>query len=252
MIKPIVNIIDKIKNTFSRFYKTKKNIIKTSEDAYDNWADFYDNEQDNLILHYDNIILKELLSKMQLKNKIIFDYGCGTGRTWPLLLEHKPKKVIGCDVSQMMLNKLKEKYAYAEVYKLENSELSFLPYHTCDIIISTLVIAHVADIEKLFASWDKVLKNQSDIIITDFHANLLAKGGARTFKKDGHQIAIENYVHKIISIEKILSQFGFKVLNLIEKKIDTNVKEFYERQRALEVYKRFYNIPFIYGMHLSR
>jgi len=247
-----MNMSNYIKKILFGFNKKRKNIINSSEDAYNKWAEFYDNEQDNLVLHYDNIILKELLSKMQLKNKIIFDYGCGTGRIWPLLLGHKPKKIIGCDVSQMMLNKLKEKYAYAEVYKLENSELSFLPDKTCDIIISTLVIAHVTDLEKLFASWDKILKNQSDIIITDFHPELLAKGGARTFKKGSNRITIENYIHNITSIEGLLSKYGFKVLNLIEKKIDMNVEEFYEKQNALDVYKRFYNTPFIFGLHLSR
>lgn len=247
-----MNIINKIKKASSRFYKTKINIIKTSEDAYNNWAEYYDNEHDNPVLHYDNIILKELISNIKLADKVIFDYGCGTGRIWPLLLDNKPKKIIGCDISQMMLHKLKEKYTNAEVYKLKDSKLSFLNDSTCDIVISTLVIAHIADIEKTFSQWERILKNKSDIIITDFHPKLLAKGGLRTFKKGRDLINIENYTHSIKSIEEKLSHFRFKVSNLIEKKIDINVKPFYERQNALKVYKKFYNTPFIYGMHLSR
>ena len=246
-----MNIINKIKKISSGLYKNKK-IIQKSEDAYNNWAEFYDNEQHNLVLHYDNIILKELIFNVQLKDKIIFDYGCGTGRIWPLLLDKNPKKIIGCDISQMMLNKLKEKYTNAEVYKVNDSELSFLQDNSCDIIISTLVIAHVADIEKMFSNWERILKDKSDIIITDFHPKLLAKGGARTFKNSGDVINIENYIHNIESIEAILSRFRFKVLNRIEKKIDINVKQFYERRNAIKIYKKFYNTPFIYGIHFSR
>ncbi len=246
-----MNIINKIKKTSSYFYKAKTN-IKTAVDAYNIWAEIYDNDQDNLILHYDNIILKELISKIELKDKIIFDFGCGTGRNWPLLLDKNPIKVIGCDISQKMLYKLKEKYPNAEIYKSKDLELQFLQANTCDTIISTLVIAHITDIEKMFSQWDRVLKNKSDIIITDFHPELLAKGGVRTFKKGRDLIAVENYFHSIKTIEEILLHYRFKVLNFIEKKIDEEVKHFYEKQNALKVYKKFYNTPFIYGIHLSR
>lgn len=247
-----MNIFKKIKKTFSHFYKSKKNIIKTPEDAYNIWAEIYDNEQDNLVLHYDNIILNELISKIHLKDKIIFDYGCGTGRNWPLLLDKNPAKLIGCDISQKMLHKLKEKYPNAEVYQSKDLQVSFLRDKTCDIIISTLVIAHITDIEKMFSGWERIIKNKSDIIITDFHPELLAKGGVRTFKNGINVISIENYIHSVKIIEGILSHFRFKVLNRIEKKIDKNVKHFFEKQNALKVYEKFYNTPFIYGLHLSR
>ena len=169
-----------------------------------------------------------------------------------MLLDKNPAKVIGCDISQKMLHKLKEKYPNAEVYKSKDLKLSFLPNNTCDIIISTLVIAHITDIQKTFSEWERIMKNKSDIIITDFHPELLAKGGVRTFKNGREVITVENYYHSIKTIEEILSHFRFKVLNLIEKNIDENVKHFYAKQNALQVYENFYNTPFIYGIHLSR
>jgi ubiquinone/menaquinone biosynthesis C-methylase UbiE len=247
-----MNILEKIKKSINHFYNTKNNIIKSPESAYNIWAKNYDNEKDNLILHYDNIILKELISRIQLKDKIIFDYGCGTGRNWPLLLDKNPAKVIGCDISQKMLHRLIEKYPNAEVYKSKDLKSSFLPNNTCDIIISTLVIAHITDIQKMFLEWERIMKNKSDIIITDFHPELLAKGGVRTFKNGREVITVENYYHSIKTIEEILAHFRFKVLNFIEKNIDENVKHFYEKQNALKVYEKFYNTPFIYGIHLSR
>ena len=247
-----MNILKKIKKPIFNFYKTKKNITKTPEDAYNIWAEIYDDEQDNLVLHYDNMILKELISKIQLQDKIVFDYGCGTGRIWTSLLDKNPAKIIGCDISQKMLYKLKEKYPRAEIYQSKDLNLSFLDDNTCDIIISTLVIAHISDIEKMFSGWERILKDKSDIIITDFHPELLAKGGVRTFKNGMNVITIENYLHSLNIIKGILSHFRFKVLNLIEKKIDEKVKHFYEKQNALKIYEKFYNTPFIYGMHLSR
>lgn len=247
-----MNILEKIKKSINHFYNTKNNIIKSPEHAYNIWADNYDDEKDNLILYYDNIILKELISKIQLKDKIIFDYGCGTGRNWSLILNKNPAKVIGCDISKKMLHKLNKKYPNADVYQSKDLMLPFLLNNTCDIIISTLVIAHIIDIEKMFSEWERIIKNKSDIIITDFHPELLAKGGVRTFKNSTEIITIENYYHSLKTIEEILFRFGFKVNNLIEFKIDESVKHFYAKHKALNLYEKFYNTPFIYGIHLSR
>ena len=247
-----MNILKNIKKAIPYLFKSKNIKIKSPEAAYNLWAVKYDEEKNNLALFYDYIILKELISKLELKNKTVLDYGCGTGRNWPLILDQNPARLSGCDISQNMLNELKKKFPAAEVYKINDSELSFLPDSSCDLIISTFVIAHIPDVNKMFCEWERVLKKKAGIIITDFHPELLRKGGKRTFNTGGELIAVKNYYHSVNTIIEILSRFGFKALNRIEKNIDENVKHFYEKQNGLHVYKKFYNSPFIYGIHLSR
>ena len=247
-----MNILENIKKTFTNILNFGEDNVMSPKDAYNIWADTYGQDNNNLTLHYDKIILGKFLSEIDVKNKTVFDYGCGTGRNWELILQKNPSKLIGCDISQNMINQLKKNFPDAEVYKTDNLSISYLANNSCDIIISTLVIAHIKDIQKMFSEWERVLKNKSEIFITDFHPNLLSKGGKRTFSKGKELNTIKNYCHPIKTIEKILIQFGFKIINLTEYKINEEVKKFYIEQNAINVYNKFYNTPFIYGLHLSR
>ena len=238
-----------MKNIFSFF---QRKFYHSPTEAYNLWADNYDGEHDNLMLTYDKIILKELLSKIELKGKVILDYGCGTGRNWSLLMKNNPEEIIGCDISIKMLEKLTAKYESCKSYLVENNKLPFIHNNGCDIIISTLVAAHIEKLYEMLAEWNRVLKRSGEIIITDFHPTLLAKGGQRTFTHDNKTITIKNYIHPIVKIEKFLSSYGFKTVGRIEKNIDEEMKHFYLKNNALNVYEKFKGIPFIYGIHLRR
>ena len=229
-----------------------RNRVYGSEEAYDLWAKTYDDERDNLMLYYDKIILNKLIAGINLNGKVILDYGCGTGRNWGDLLNHNPQKIIGCDTSSGMLDVLKSKYKNAETHIITENNLSFLPDYSCDVLISTLVIAHIKEIKEIFSEWSRVLKPEGDIIITDFHPEHLSSGGSRTFKHDDKSITIKNYVHPVEFIKKELSLLGFETKELIEIKIDKDVKSFYEKNNALAVYEKYKGQPFIYGIHLSR
>ncbi|MEO8398634.1 MAG: class I SAM-dependent methyltransferase [Ignavibacteriaceae bacterium] len=241
------------------FFKKIKSILKAdsnkeedSLNAYELWADNYDSESGNLMLHFDRILFDEFLSKVNLNKKIILDFGCGTGRYWKTLLDRNPVKIIGCDISVSMINKLKAKFPNAETYILKNNQLDFLCDNSIDIIISTLVVAHIKNIEEVIKEWNIVLKKSGEIFITDFHPYALKKGAKRTFNKNGKKITIKNHIHPIEKLEKIFLSFGFKYINKNEKIIDENVKEFYEKQNALKIYEEFKNVPMIYSLHFKK
>jgi len=239
----------------SRFRKIINSRFYTSSiKAYKRWSENYDGEtdNDNLMLTYDNLILKSLLSATDLRDKGILDYGCGTGRNWTELQKYNPVKIIGCDTSKEMLKKLNEKLPEADIHLVRNNKLLFLKNRSIDVLISTLVIAHIKDIRKIFCEWDRVLKKNSEIILTDFHPVLLEKGGERTFYYKNKTVKIRNYVHKIPEIESLLGEFGFKVNRKVEYKIDKEVKPFYENHNAVNIYNKFYGTYFIYGIHLTR
>lgn len=155
----------------------KGGISRNPLKAYKLWADCYDDEKDNLILCYDEIILRKLLELVKLKGKTILDFGSGTGRNWNEFIKYYPQRIIGCDISPEMINRLKYKFPDAETYLIRNEKLDFLKPKVCDVVISTLVISHIKDIKSLFQEWDRLLKDAADLIITDFHPDLFTKGG---------------------------------------------------------------------------
>jgi len=221
-------------------------------DAYDIWADNYDNQPGNLMLDLDEIVFGKLLDGIDITGKNIADIGCGTGRHWPKIMKENIGGLTGFDVSPGMLAKLRGKYPTARTHVITDNDFITVPDHTYDLIVSTLTVAHIGNIEEALNAWSRILKIRGDIIITDFHPNALASGGQRTFKHDKGHIAVRNFVHQTDEIIQILKKNNFKLVNAEEKKVDETVKHYYEAQDAVHVFDKFKGSPIIYGMRFRR
>ncbi|HEY4876965.1 MAG TPA: methyltransferase domain-containing protein [Puia sp.] len=225
---------------------------KNAEDAYDLWSENYDNQPGNLMLDLDEIIFSELLKEMNIENKIVADIGCGTGRHWEKIFNEHPKSLTGFDVSDGMLNKLKEKFPSSTVKKIGDNIFRTEPDNYYDVIISTLTVAHIENINEAISSWSRILKKGGDIIITDFHPALLAHGGKRTFKVEQHQFAVTNFVHSVDEINNLLRAANLFIINKIEERIDESVKHYYQNQNALDIFNKFKGESVIYGLHAKK
>jgi ubiquinone/menaquinone biosynthesis C-methylase UbiE len=227
---------------------------KTTEPgaAYNLWAAGYDNQPGNLMLDLDEAITGDFLSGKDLAAKVIVDIGCGTGRHWNKIFSKKPGRLVGYDVSSGMLAKLKQKFPAAETFLLKGNQLAGMPDHSCDLVISTLTIAHIEKIENAVEEWNRVLKPGGEMFLTDYHPEALAKGGRRTFKHQNKLIAVRNYIHPIEKIKRIAGQLGLVENRFTEKIIDDSVKGYYENQEALAIFEKFRGVPIIYGIHLKK
>lgn len=244
-------MIPVLRNIRKRLFQSAV-IEKNSADAYDLWSEDYDVQPGNLMLDLDEMLFPKLLDHAIVKNKSIADIGCGTGRHWTKILQMKPAGLIGFDVSEGMLNKLKTKFLSANTFKINDNLLSNVQDAAFDTIISTLTVAHIENIEQALLAWCRILKPSADVIITDFHPRLLAFGGKRTFRHHNERLAVKNYVHAVGTIKDLLYQKGFSLMQEEEIRIDETVKHYYADQSALSVYERFKGFPVIYGIHLRR
>ncbi len=220
--------------------------------AYNKWAENYDNQPGNLMMDLDEALFSGLIGRIVFKDKVVADVGCGTGRHWNKIYAANPSRLIGYDVSEGMLKVLKEKFPQAETYQLKDNRLRELENESCDTIISTLAIAHIGDIKDALTEWNHVLKTGGHIVITDYHPEMLAHGGNRTFVYNGKQVAVKNYVHPIEEIKAIADKLGLKMTEFIEKKVDASVEHYYRNQQAMHVYNRFKGTPVIYGAHFIK
>jgi ubiquinone/menaquinone biosynthesis C-methylase UbiE len=241
-----MSVLQKIQHSFS----SVKN--QTARVAYNTWAKDYDNQPDNLMLALDEEIFTGLLNDIDVQNTIVADIGCGTGRHWKKLLEKNPKKLIGFDVSEEMLKMLQQKFSFSDTHLLKDDKLPQLKNNSCDLIISTLTIAHIKNAEQVITEWDRVLNPGGYIIITDFHPVALSKGGKRTFRHNNKTIAVTNYVHSIEMLRHVAGQLDLSVLRFEEKVIDETSKPYYEKQNALDVFEKWKGVPIIYGMCLKK
>jgi ubiquinone/menaquinone biosynthesis C-methylase UbiE len=168
-------------------------------EAYDIWADNYDAQPGNLMLELDKIVLNELLGNIAVAGKQIADIGCGTGRHWADILQKEPAALTGFDVSPGMLKQLKNKFPSANAKVIADNHFSDVENGSFDMIISTLTMAHIENINEALAAWGRIMKIEGDIIITDFHPDALAAGGQRTFKYQNKPVAVKNFVQRKIS-----------------------------------------------------
>ena len=245
-------MIDIFKNYVKQHFFHSPIKEKGSVEAYDIWSVNYDDQPGNLMLDLDDTLFSNLLQGLNLAKKQVADIGCGTGRHWSKLLTHKPKSLTGFDVSAGMLKRLEQKYPEAQTYQIIDNLFTDVPDQSYDVIISTLTIAHIKNIEEALQAWCRILKPGGDIIITDFHPGTLAYGGKRTFKHHNTQIAVQNYVHQLIDIKEIMSNNNFTLVAQEEVKIDETVKHYYANQNAMHVYESYKGFPIIYGLHFKK
>ncbi|MGZ5282503.1 MAG: class I SAM-dependent methyltransferase [Bacteroidia bacterium] len=220
--------------------------------AYNLIAKYYDHQPNNLLLFLDDFIFRNITGNMPLEGKVIADIGCGTGRHWEYLLSKNPANLTGFDVSENMLEILRSKHFSAKAYMQENNKLNQLQNNSCDLIICTLTIGYIQNIEDAFTEWNRVLKPGGEIIITDYHPTLLSSGGNRSFEIEGKSVTAKNNIHTLKHIENTLANLGFNTMHFEEKFINETVKHFYQKQNALHIYSKFQGSPIMYGIHLKK
>jgi ubiquinone/menaquinone biosynthesis C-methylase UbiE len=245
-------MIAAIKNYIKSHVIPSHIIEKGSAEAYDIWSANYDDQPGNLMIDLDEQLFSNMLRNTDVSNKLVADIGCGSGRHWSKLLRRNPKELTGFDVSAGMLNKLKEKFPESNVKRITDDLFSDVADASFDMIVSTLTVAHIEDIDAAMEAWSRILKPEAEVMITDFHPRILAYGGQRTFKHGHKSIAVKNYVHPVFIIVEILQRYGFHLVGQEELMIDETMKHYYEKQNALAVYNKYKGFPVIYGIHLKR
>jgi len=229
-----------------------KDTPKSSILAYEIWSETYDKQPGNLMLDLDEKIFADLIESIDLKNKGIADIGCGTGRHWEKLYKKQPAFVMGFDVSSGMLRQLLRKYPAALTYHIMDNQMKKIPDDFIDCLVTTLTIAHIEDIEEAISAWSRVIKQDGDLVITDFHPEMLARGGKRSFRHGNRSFSVKNFIHSLEKLERICLKYNFSIVKRAERKVDEKVKNYYESQQAIHVYNRFLGTPIIYGIHLRK
>lgn len=220
--------------------------------GYDLWSASYDDQPDNLILSLDELLFSRLLNLVSLESTVVADIGCGTGRHWPKIRAGNPKRLIGFDVSRGMLTALNGKFPGSETYLLRDELLKPLESNTCDILISTLAIAHMPNLDGLFREWSRVMKPEGQILITDFHPQALEMGSRRSFIHKGKKLAVKSFIYPVSLVLAKAQPMQLECVYFEELNVDESMKSYYERKNAMAAYERFLGIPLIYGLILKK
>ena len=150
------------------------------------------------------------------------------------LRERRHVQIIdGVDITKDMLSYAREKSIYRHLFQ-ENILSTSLPANSYSLVISSLAVCHVKELDKLYLEVNRILEPGGYFILVDYHPFFLLNGIPTHFPNtDGKQIAIENWLHLISDyISKGINQ-RFQLLEMKERIV---TEEWAKRAPAMAKY----------------
>lgn len=107
----------------------------------------------------------------EIKNKSIYDIGCGNGYVARKLLKMGAKEVWASDISPNMIQIAEENYDCIGINYMVRDATDFedIPEGKFDIVIMNMVIHYIQDLDTLFSRVSKVLKPKGKFVFTTDH-----------------------------------------------------------------------------------
>jgi trans-aconitate 2-methyltransferase len=159
----------------------------------------------------------DLLGRVSLEEpSILFDLGCGTGRTSRLLAKCWPKaSVFGIDASIEMLDAARAEEEVKNISWMQADLASFSPQEPADLLFSNAALHWLDDHDVLFARWLKSLKE----------GGVLAVQMPQNFSEPSHTLLREcirdfsvDYVPRSESVKT--KDFYYRLLSPLVRNLD--------------------------------
>jgi ubiquinone/menaquinone biosynthesis C-methylase UbiE len=150
-------------------------------DGYDKWSVVYDHDQ-NPLPALEEPLVHDLIAAAAPKGRAVLDLGCGTGRH-ALHLAREGAEVTACDFSPGMLSQARAKSRDAVVRFLEVDLERPLPFREAefDVIVSGLVLEHIASPAALFGEIFRILRPEGQAILSTMHPAMFLRGSQARF-----------------------------------------------------------------------
>jgi ubiquinone/menaquinone biosynthesis C-methylase UbiE len=160
--------------------------------GYDEWSEFYDATVSERL---DLPLLDKSRSLKSRTFRNALDLGCGTGRIGCWLKQRSVENIDGIDLSEGMLEQAFRKGCYRTLKLAEMLSTGF-PSAAYDLIVNSMVVEHVEDLDTYYAEGSRLLKVDGLFVTIGFHQHFLLNGIPTHFeRRDGSLAAIRNYIH---------------------------------------------------------
>jgi ubiquinone/menaquinone biosynthesis C-methylase UbiE len=163
-----------------------------------------------------------------VQNQRVLDVGCGTGRYCELLAK-RGAKVVGIDPSSRMLEYARRKITSSCRFELRlgRVEDANFPSNHFNVVMSTLSVGHVVELEPVMREVSRIIKITGRLIVSDMHPYWFVSGYdyVKFFDESGQEYRIPEYVHLFEEYWNLFRKFKFFVENVKEPRIDDRLIE---------------------------
>ena len=185
--------------------------------GYGEWVDTYEQTVEDAM----DVELLERLEQVDWAGEVA-DLGCGTGRTGAWLKQHpKISAIDGVDLTPQMLARARERDVYRELREADVSATG-LPTDGYDLVVTSLVDEHLADLRPLYAEAARIAKPGGRYVIVGYHPHFIMTSGMPTHydNAEGEPVAIETHVHLLSDHVKAATAAGWALAEAEERLID--------------------------------
>jgi SAM-dependent methyltransferase len=202
--------------------------------GYGEWVDTYEQTVQDAM----DIELLERLEQVDWAGEVA-DLGCGTGRTGAWLAERGVSTVDGVDLTPEMLARARERGVYRQLVEADVADTG-LAADAYDLVVTSLVDEHLADLRPLYAEAARVAKPGGSYVIVGYHPHFIMSSGMPTHydSASGEPVAIETHVHLFSDHVRAARAAGLTLVESQERVIDDAwiaLKPKWERQRGTPI-----------------
>lgn len=164
--------------------------------AYNEWVYQYDTNENSTRDLNANVLRQQ---PFDLVSKAVLELGCGTGfnTVW---LATGARLVVGVDVSEGMLRKARCRLGEWDVHLLQTDITKPWPLtQGFDLIVATLVLEHVKDLEHVFAEAHHVLRPGGLLYIGELHPYKQGQGVQAKYRdaQTGKEVLVPAFRHNM-------------------------------------------------------
>jgi len=230
--------------------------IFAAQKGYDLWAPNYAHE-DNPIRHLERSNLRRILPAGKYKS--VLDVGCGTAETLRTFSREGDVIALGIDISMNMLRQARKTQRDSINNHLFCASTVAIPFaaNTFDLVLSSLVLGYVQDLQAAVAELARVAKIGGDIYISDFHpfGNLMGWNRSFWIREQGKAIEchVSNHLHLYEDYHAAFQNAGLLVTAMHEPRIDASVEHYFAATRnGKRTYRRFAGFPVVITFKLRK
>lgn len=201
--------------------------------GYARWVDSYEQTVEDAM---DLDVLAGLSTPDWPSARRAADLGCGTGRTAAWLRGRGVASVDGVDLTPEMLAAARARGAHDRLVEADLADTG-LPGGGYDLVISSLVDEHLADLGPLYREAWRLARPGGRFVLVGLHPHFIMTAGMPTHftTADGESIAITTHVHLVSAHIAAGLAAGWRLAEMREAVVDERwigLKPKWERLRS--------------------
>jgi SAM-dependent methyltransferase len=184
--------------------------------GYGEWVATYEDTVEDAM----DIELLDALETVRWEGEVA-DLGCGTGRTGAWLAEKGVEAIDGVDLTPEMLAVARERGVHRRLVEADVAATG-LPDEHYDLVVTSLVDEHLADLRPLYAEAYRLAKPGASYVLIGYHPHFIMATGMPTHydSASGESVAIETHLHLLSDHTAAALGAGWELAELKERLID--------------------------------